>query len=75
MSNYGYVLVPAADGINHESFETDHPDVEKSQIAYQRGKVVIKAGRKFRKGEEFYINYDPYSTIYDMFRYYGYINF
>jgi len=40
LGNFGYILVPVADGINHESLETEHPDVEKSQIAYQRGKVV-----------------------------------
>jgi hypothetical protein len=32
---------------------------------------VIKAGRKFKTGEEFFINYDTYSSVYDMFRYYG----
>lgn len=71
IENYGFILVAGADGINHETIETDHPDVEKTQIAYTRGKVQIKAGRNFKKGEEFYINYDAYATVYDMFKYYG----
>lgn len=70
--NFGYILCPVGDAINHESFDVEHPDVKKTQVSYSKGKVVIKAGRKFKRGEEFFINYDSFSTVYDMFRYYGY---
>lgn len=71
IENYGYILVPGADGINHESIVTDHLDVQKSQVEYKKGKVLIKAGRKFKTGEEFVINYGFYTTVYDFFKQYG----
>jgi hypothetical protein len=69
----GYILVPGADAINHEKIYTEHPDVEKTQIKYESGRVVIRAGRKFKKGEEFTINYDVLESVYGIFRRYGFV--
>jgi hypothetical protein len=49
----------------------EHPDLKDSQIAYETGRVVIRAGRDFKMGEEFFINYNSYASVYDMFRSYG----
>ena len=71
--NFGYIIIPGADAINHESVPTEHPDVAKSNFAYETGKVVVKAGRKFKMGEEFFINYDKYSGVFEIFKRYGFL--
>lgn len=69
----GHIIIPGADGINHEAIPTDHPDVSRSNLAFQQGFVAIKAGRKFKKGEEFKINYDRYIGVHDIFKKYGFV--
>jgi hypothetical protein len=49
----------------------DHPDLKDSQISYETGKVIIKAGRNFKMGEEFFINYNSFASVYETFRNYG----
>jgi hypothetical protein len=71
IKNIGYVLIPGVDAINHESMVPSHPDVKDTQISYVKDKVVVKAGRDFKKGEEFYINYNSFGTVYEIFKSYG----
>jgi hypothetical protein len=73
IQNYGYIIIPGVDAINHESMTTEHPDVAKSQLNYVKGKIQVKAGRKFKKGEEFTINYDTFATLYEIFKRYGFV--
>jgi hypothetical protein len=49
----------------------EHPDVKDTQISFVKGKVLIKAGREFKHGEEFYINYNSFASVYDIFKNYG----
>ena len=71
--NVGYIIIPGADGINHESVPTEHPDVSRSNLSFQQGFVAVKAGRSFKKGEEFKINYDRYIGVHDIFKKYGFV--
>ncbi len=71
--NTGFILVPGADAINYERIKVDHPDMKDSQVKYENGKVVLKAGRHYKKGEEFTINYDIYATVYNIFKKYGFV--
>jgi hypothetical protein len=69
----GYILVPSADAINHETFQSERPDLKETQVKYEKGKVVIRAGRNFKKGEEFMINYAGDISVYQIFRKYGFV--
>lgn len=71
--NIGYIIIPGADSINHESVNYEHPDVKFSNFIFQHGKIGVKAGRKFKKGEEFKINYDSQSGVFDIFKRYGFV--
>ena len=71
--NTGVIILPGADGINHESLPSEHPDVANSNLAFQTGFVAVKAGRKFKIGEEFRINYDTHSGVHDIFKRYGFV--
>lgn len=71
--NVGYIIIPGADGINHESHTYDHPDVRTSNFQFEHNKITIKAGRKFKKGEEFMINYDSQGGMFDIFKRYGFV--
>ena len=73
IQDIGYVLVPGADAINYEKLAVEHVDLQKSQVKYENGKVVVKAGRKFKIGEEFTINYNPAESVYGLFRRYGFV--
>ena len=69
--NIGFIIIPGADAINHETLIPSHPDIKDSQISYVKGKVLVKAGREFKKGEEFFINYNAYASVYEIFKSYG----
>lgn len=69
---HGFIIMPGADAINHETHPIEHLDVMRSNFDFQQGKVIIKAGRKFKKGEEFFINYDRYSGVFEIFKRYGF---
>lgn len=71
--NQGYIIIPGADGINHESHYYEHPDVKHSNFQFQKGFIAVKAGRKFKTGEEFMINYDPAGGMFDIFKRYGFV--
>lgn len=71
--NVGYIIIPGADGINHESNHYEHPDVRMSNFVFQKGFISVKAGRKFKIGEEFKINYDPQGGMFDIFKRYGFV--
>jgi hypothetical protein len=43
----------------------------KTQLEFVRGKILVKAGRHYKKGEEFTINYNVFATTQDMFKNYG----
>jgi hypothetical protein len=73
LNDVGYILVPGAEAINYERVVSEHPDVDKTQVKYEKGKVVIRAGRKFKTGEEFKINYDVTESVYGLFRRYGFL--
>lgn len=71
--NVGYIIIPGADGINHESITYEHPDVKYTNFLFQHNKIVVKAGRKFKVGEEFRINYDAQGGMFDIFKRYGFV--
>jgi hypothetical protein len=73
IENIGYIIIPGADGINHESKPTTHPDVSRSNLSFQKGVVVVKAGRSFKLGEEFLINYDRFIGVHEIFKKYGFV--
>ena len=65
--------MPGADAINHESYISEHPDLNLASIINTKGKVLIKASRPFKKGEEILINYDHFSTIGEVITRFGFI--
>lgn len=73
INNLGYILLPSADAINHESLPTEHVDVSRSNFSFQTGFVAVKAGRKFKKGDEFKINYDRFIGVHSIFKRYGFV--
>lgn len=75
LENVGYIIAPGADAINHESIVGEHPDVAKGMVFFVKGKIEVRAGRAFKTGEEFTINYNVYSSVYETFKQYGYIKY
>lgn len=73
IENIGFIVIPGADAINHESTTYDHPDVIHTNFLFQHNMITIKAGRKFKVGEEFRINYDSHSGMFDIFKRYGFV--
>lgn len=73
INNIGYVIIPGADGINHDSIRDEHIDASRSNLSFQKGFVAIKSHRKFKKGDEFTINYDRFIGIQEIFKKYGFV--
>jgi hypothetical protein len=71
--NVGVIIIPGADGINHESTIYEQPNVRHSNFQFREGEIAVKAGRKFKKGEEFKINYQAAAGTYEIFKKYGFV--
>lgn len=69
----GYILIPGADLINHKKLSSASKNVIQTQIKYERGSIIIKAGSTFSIGDPFTINYDLFQSLEHFMKTYGFV--